>query len=221
MLKRKFETETVVVTGKIELLTQDIWDYMFKNRMLYFGHAIILSGVSKRLRHIMKTLIFAPTFERFDESLIQFQTNVCQMCFEDNVTLIPKAWLLHISKNPMPVCQSCIADASNCMVDKVYRRMLAAYCEGQTMGFKWQLQHVVREGHGVHMHVVKEFIKTFIIPAELPELPNESRLIDRIVDELVKLILPSIKNVKSFFKETLRRSPLVPALLIDVTNPSC
>lgn len=203
----------------IHLLTPNIWEYMFKQRYLLFGHACILSCVNKHLRHVMMNrVVFEPMLDRFAKCRSTFSSDLCQLCWLDTTCLIPPAWNWHMRRNPLPVCHACLKEFcwNNTVPNDTYRSLWKAFC-GDKKLWKW-LPNNNDSSFDVHPVIVEAFVKECVFPKVLPNLG--SALVEKCAGKLVKLIaskapMSDTEKAEATIRSVLTRTPFVACVMIE------
>lgn len=202
------------------LLTADIWEHMFKQRHLEFGHAVVLSTVNKRLRHILtQRVTYYPMQSKYKEARKAFETIVCQSCWNDMHDLEPRMWNFHRCKNPIETCTDC-GNVCEYIPARVYSILVRAY--GAHEKYIWNTQEVSGWFTQPDMGKIPAFIfeamlKAFVIPKELPTLAPTSHIVGHVCKFLSNVFksYKAPKDVVEHVQYILRRSPLVPSVCIS------
>lgn len=212
------EEEKEKPCGLIDLLTTDIWEYMFKRRILLFGHACVLACINRRLRYIMTTRItFEPMLERFNESRKLFRNIYCQSCWTDEYVLTPPAWNWHLSVNPLPVCHGCLDEScwKSVIANDTVQRIISAYTLNSVIPWKWQWENI-RSEFDILPVIFESFVMARVLPQELPGdvCRQHGQPIARALASMLSAHpLDQRTDAREFISALLNRTALVPALL--------
>lgn len=204
-LKRPREDGEVECKGDINKLTRHIWEYMFKRGFLEFGHAVILSCLSRHLRYIMMQCVtYAPCLEKFLDCQARFMESTCQRCEKGEYPLVPAAWNWHANRNPVPICSDCFDKSEGQSVSNDTFRALKSDYEVPSH-WKWELQSMF----DVHPVVFKAFLKQVILPVEMPICGSA---LDHVAALVTKVLStkPLKHDARRVLHSILHETPLVP-----------